>query len=92
LEEVKFKLACQVARSSICLLNDHGSKTISVICQATTTAWIIIPEARAERQLSLILILPSKEVPPHKMKCLIILVSIQEVDLGRRGIEIWRAA
>jgi hypothetical protein len=65
---------------------------ISVICQATTTAWIIIPEARAERQLSLILILPSKEVHPHKMICPIILVSIQEVDLGRRGIEIWRAA
>jgi hypothetical protein len=64
------------------------------ICQATTTttAWIIIPEARAERRLSLILILPSKEIPPHKMICLIILASIQEVDLGKRGTEIWRAA
>jgi hypothetical protein len=64
---------------------------ISEICQATITAWIIIPEARAERRLSLILILPSKEVPPHKMTCPIILVSIQEADQGRRGTEIWRA-
>jgi hypothetical protein len=64
------------------------------ICQATTTttAWIIIPEARAEKRLSLISILLSKEIPPHKMICPIILVSIQEVDLGRRGTEIWRAA
>ena len=92
LEEVKLKQVCRVAPSSICLQNDHGSKTISEICPATTTTvWITIPEERAERQLSLILILPSKEVPPHKMKCPIILVSIQEVDLGRRGIEIWRA-
>lgn len=91
LEEVKRQLAFRVVLRSTCLMTDHGNKTRWEICQVIT-AWTIIQEGRAERLLFLTSIHHSKETRLHKTSCLIILVLTLEVDLGRQGTEIWRAA
>lgn len=91
LEEVKFQVECRVAQRSTCLWTDHGNMTTWEICQGITIAWTIIRGGRAERRLFHISIPPSKEIHPHKMRCLIILDSTQEVDLGRLETEKWKA-